>query len=59
MERFRQASCETNDSSFVNEVMDEEWLRLSEENQGLSQWRPTRSSCTPFKGVSKTSAREM
>lgn len=51
MERFRQASCETNDSSFVNEVMDEEWLRLSEENQGLSPWRPTRSSCTPFKGI--------
>ena len=47
--RFRQMD----DSSLVKEVMDEEWIRLSEENKELPPWRPTRESCTPFAGVSK------
>lgn len=58
MERFRQTSSETNDSSFVDEVMDEEWLRLSEENDDLSPWRPTRRSCTPFKGIELDSSED-
>lgn len=58
MERFRQTSSETNDSSFVDEVMDEEWLRLSEENDELSPWRPTRRSCTPFKGIELDSSED-
>ena len=45
--RFRQMD----DSSLVKEVMNEEWIRLSEENKELPPWRPTRESCTPFAGV--------
>ena len=51
MDRFRQSS-KTDDSSLVKEVMDEEWLRLSEENCELPQWRPRRETCTPFSEVS-------
>lgn len=47
MDRFRQVD----DSSLVKEVMNEEWIRLSEENEELPPWRPTRESCTPFAGV--------
>ena len=36
--------------------MNEEWLRLSEENSELPQWRPSRESCTPFAGVSTVTA---
>jgi len=50
LERFRQG-CNTGDSSLVKEVMNEEWLRLSEENRELPQWCPSRESCTPFAGV--------
>jgi len=39
------------DSSLVKEVMNEEWIRLSEENKELPLWRPTRESCTPFAGL--------
>ncbi|KAJ7375091.1 hypothetical protein OS493_001825 [Desmophyllum pertusum] len=31
--------------------MNEEWIRLSEENKELPPWRPTRESCTPFAGI--------
>ena len=51
VDRFRQSS-KTDDSSLVKEVMDEEWLRLSEENCELPQWRPRRETCTPFSEVS-------
>ena len=47
VDRFRQMD----DSSLVKEVMNEEWIRLSEENKELPLWRPTRESCTPFAGV--------
>lgn len=51
MDRFRQ-DYKTDDSSVVKDVMNEEWMRLSEENTELPPWRPTRESCTPFTGVS-------
>lgn len=47
LDRFRQMD----DSSLVTEVMNEEWIRLSEENKELPPWRPTRESCTPFAGL--------
>ena len=47
LDRFRQID----DSSLVKEVMNEEWIRLSEENKELPPWRPTRESSTPFAGV--------
>lgn len=50
VDRFRQ-DYKMDDSSLVKEVMNEEWIRLSEENKELPQWRPTRESCTPFAGV--------
>ncbi|XP_073257284.1 RPA-interacting protein A-like [Porites lutea] len=50
VDRFRQGS-KTDHSSMVNEVMNEEWLRLSEENSELPLWRPSRQSCTPFAGI--------
>ena len=55
VDRFRQG-CKNDDSSLVKEVMNEEWLRLSEENSELPQWRPSRESCTPFAGVSTVTA---
>ena len=54
MDKFRQ-NYQTDSSSVVKEVMNEEWIRLSEENTELPPWRPTRESCTPFAGVSANS----
>ncbi|KAL9980106.1 hypothetical protein ACROYT_G008649 [Oculina patagonica] len=50
VDKCRQ-DCKTDDSSVVKDVMNEEWIRLSEENTELPPWRPTRESCTPFAGI--------
>ena len=51
VDRFRRNSS-SDESLVVKEVMDEEWMRLSEENLELPQWRPRRETSTPFSGVS-------
>ena len=51
VDRFRSNS-NSDESLVVKEVMDEEWMRLSEENLELPQWRPRRETSTPFSGVS-------
>ncbi|XP_015760294.1 PREDICTED: RPA-interacting protein A-like, partial [Acropora digitifera] len=50
VDRFRRNSS-SDESLVVKEVMDEEWMRLSEENLELPQWRPRRETSTPFSGA--------
>ena len=39
----------------VKDVMNDEWRKLRDEHQELPAWLPSKTSCSPFPGVSMPS----